>query len=83
MNHIRSEKSCGKCAHFQLQDLPTGTPPGRARCTMFEKSEPHLATPAWDTLGCVIYAPTRHMSKRQEWIAQQQPTEGKNDGKPT
>lgn len=82
MSHIRTEKYCGKCVHFSLQDLPAGTAPGRARCMMFEQTEPHLATPGWDTPGCVIYAPTKHMSKRQEWISKQQPTKGKNDGRP-
>lgn len=82
MNHARSEKYCGKCAHFTLRELPAGTAPGHGRCTMLEISDPHLATPAWDDRGCVIYAPAKKMSERQAWIAKQLPTKEAENVKP-
>lgn len=77
MSHVRSEKYCAKCMHFTGKDLPTSTPAGRGRCTMFEK----IVT--WDEHFCVIFTIAKNMSVRQKWIAQQSPTEGESNGKPT
>lgn len=67
-----SQRICATREHFTLEGSPE---PGVGRCLGYGENNPEPFV-RWDRHFTVLYRPAANMSKRRQWIAQQERAEG-------